>query len=67
MCCFIIFFLHLRICRAYHEKGEKQLLDYLDYYRLSKGYMVVFNFNKKKETGIRNVRFGDKILVEAFL
>ncbi len=53
--------------RAYHEKGEKQLLDYLDYYRLSKGYMVVFNFNKKKETGIRNVRFGDKILVEAFL
>ena len=45
----------------------KQLLDYLDYYRLSKGYMVVFNFNKKKETGIRNVRFGDKILVEAFL
>ena len=30
---------------AYHERREKQLWDYLDYYHLKKGYMLSFNFN----------------------
>ena len=49
----------------YNERGEEQLLDYLDYYRIGEGYMLGFNFNKKKETGVKEVRMGDKIIVEA--
>ena len=50
---------------AYREKGEKQLADYLDHYRLKKGYMLTFNFNKKKTAGIRTVVCGDKVITEA--
>lgn len=50
---------------AYNLRGEQQLTDYLDYYHLRKGYMISFNFNKKKKTGVKELRFGDKILVEA--
>ncbi|MCD7820149.1 MAG: 9-O-acetyl-N-acetylneuraminate esterase, partial [Lachnospiraceae bacterium] len=50
---------------AYNQRGEKQLSDYLDYYHLSKGYMLSFNFNKKKEIGLREIRIGNKLLVEA--
>ena len=49
----------------YNERGEEQLLNYLDYYRIGEGYMLSFNFNKKKETGVKEVRMGDKIIVEA--
>ncbi len=49
----------------YNERGEEQLLDYLDYYRIREGYMLSFNFNKKKETGVKEVRMGDKTIVEA--
>ena len=50
---------------AYKERGEEQLSDYLDYYHLKKGYMLSFNFNKKKEIGVKDIVFGDKLLVEA--
>lgn len=50
---------------AYHERGEEQLIEYLDYYHLKKGYMLSFNFNKKKEIGVKNVMIGDRILIEA--
>jgi hypothetical protein len=50
---------------AYNERGEKQLVDYLDYYHLDKGYLLSFNFNKNKEVGVNEMVFGDKILVEA--
>ncbi|MCD8363204.1 MAG: AAA-like domain-containing protein [Lachnospiraceae bacterium] len=50
---------------AYNERGEKQLIDYLEYYHLNKGYMLSFNFNKKKEIGIREVSLGEKLLIEA--
>lgn len=50
---------------AYHTRGEKQLSDYLDYYHLETGYMLSFNFNKKKETGIKEIRLGRKRLIEA--
>ncbi len=49
---------------AYNERGEKQLCDYLDYYQLKKGYMLSFNFNKKKETGIKEIILGDRLLIE---
>ena len=50
---------------AYHRRGEEQLLEYLDAYRLKTGYMLSFNFNKKKETGVREIVMGGRILVEA--
>ena len=50
---------------AYHERGEKQLSDYLDYYHLQKGYMLSFNFNRKKEIGVNEISLGGKVLVEA--
>ena len=50
---------------AYNERGEKQLVEYLDHYHLQKGYMLSFSFNKTKRTGLREIRLGDKILIEA--
>lgn len=50
---------------AYHERGEKQLMEYLDHYHLNKGYMVSFNFNKNKKTGVNRIALDGKVLVEA--
>lgn len=52
---------------AYHREGEQQLSEYLDTYGLKKGYMVVFNFNQKKQTGVKVVYYGDKVLVEGMV
>ena len=49
----------------YNERGERQLLEYLDYFRRKKGYMLSFNFNKKKEIGVKEIAIGDKTIVEA--
>ncbi len=49
----------------YNHRGELQLLDYLDSYHLDKGYMISFNFNKKKEIGIREIVLGSKTIIEA--
>lgn len=48
----------------YNEEGEKQVREYLDFFNLTTGYMLSFNFNKKKETGVKRVEIGDKILFE---
>lgn len=50
---------------SYNERGEKQLFEYLDAYHLNKGYMLSFNFNKKKDVGVKEIPLGDKVLVEA--
>lgn len=50
---------------AYNKRGEKQITEYLEYYGLRKGYMISFNFNKKKEIGVKEIGVGDKVLVEA--
>lgn len=49
----------------YNRRGEDQLSDYLDTYHLKRGYMVSFNFNKKKDVGVRRIVIGDKVLIEA--
>ncbi|MCD8022840.1 MAG: ATP-binding protein [Lachnospiraceae bacterium] len=49
---------------SYNERGEKQLSGYLDYFHMKKGYMLSFNFNKKKSCGIREIVLGDKVLIE---
>ncbi|MCD8119185.1 MAG: ATP-binding protein [Lachnospiraceae bacterium] len=59
--------LELKLWRgnAYNERGEKQLSGYLDYFHMKKGYMLSFNFNKNKKTGIQEIVLGDRLLVEA--
>ncbi len=61
------FVVELKIWRGneYHMRGEEQLVRYLDDYHLSKGYLVSFNFNKKKQSGVYEIAVGDKVLVEA--
>ncbi|MDE7477159.1 MAG: hypothetical protein K2M91_04275 [Lachnospiraceae bacterium] len=49
----------------YNERGEQQLIDYLEYFHQKMGYMISFNFNKKKETGLKRIKIGDKMIVEA--
>lgn len=49
----------------YNRRGEEQIIDYLDYYHQKKGYMLSFNFNKRKEIGVRELQIRDKTIVEA--
>ena len=59
--------IELKIWRgnAYNERGEEQLSNYLEYFHLTKGYMLSFNFNKKKEIGVKELEIGEKVLIEA--
>lgn len=61
------FIIELKIWHGneYNERGERQLADYLDYYHKDKGYMISFNFNKNKITGVGTIKAGNKIIVEA--
>ena len=63
------FVVELKIWRgeAYHEKGEQQLANYLDYYHLDKGYMLTYSFNKSKNTSLTMKTIQDKTLIEAFV
>lgn len=49
----------------YNERGLQQITDYLDYYHKNKGYMLSFNFNKKKHVGVKEIQIDDKVIVEA--
>ncbi len=63
------FMIELKIWRgrAYHEKGEKQLAEYLEYYHLDKGYLLSFNFQKNKTAGVKTMQVMGKTLVEALV
>lgn len=63
------FIIELKIWHGdvYHQKGEEQLVDYLEFHGLKIGYMLSFNFNKNKECGIKTIQYKDKVLVEAFV
>ena len=60
------FVIELKIWRGseYNERGERQLADYLDYFHKKKGYLLSFNFNQKKEIGVKELQIGDKTIVE---
>lgn len=51
--------------KSYHERGEEQLIQYLNYYHKNKGYMLSFNFNKNKKIGVKRIQLGEKLLIEA--
>ena len=63
------YIIELKIWRGdrYNEEGEKQIIEYLDYWKLDTGYMLSFNFNKNKETGVKRLEIGDKVLFEGML
>lgn len=48
----------------YNKRGEKQLTEYLEYYHLDKGYLLSFNFNKNKKTGLKEIKVDSKKIVE---
>lgn len=60
------YIIELKIWRGerYNAEGEKQISEYLDYWKLDTGYMLSFNFNKKKEQGVNRVQIGEKVLFE---
>lgn len=51
----------------YNSRGEQQIADYLEYYHINKGYLLSFNFNKNKQSGLQTIEIGDKIIVEAIV
>ena len=49
--------------RQYNYDGKAQLAGYLEQYRLDRGYLLTFNFNKNKQTGIiESICDGKRIL-----
>lgn len=48
----------------YNQRGEQQIIDFLNRFGLTIGYMLSFNFNKNKETGVKRLQIGDKVLFE---
>lgn len=63
------YIIELKIWRGerYNVEGEKQIREYLDYFGLDTGYMLSFNFNKNKETGVKQVQIGNKVLIEGMV
>lgn len=58
--------IELKIWRGeeYNRRGEKQLWEYLDYYGKDKGYLLSFNFNQNKKTGIQEIILNGKRIME---
>ncbi|MBR3159170.1 MAG: AAA-like domain-containing protein [Atopobiaceae bacterium] len=60
------FVVELKVWRGprYNKQGERQVAGYLERFGLDVGYMLSFNFNKRKEPGMRRVALGNKVLWE---
>lgn len=52
---------------AYERKGIEQLAGYLEEYHLGKGYLLIFNFNKKKQAGLKIVQCAGKDILEVIV
>lgn len=48
----------------YTAEGEKQLIGYLNTWKLNTGYLISFNFDKKKKPGVERIQMGNKNLFE---
>ena len=61
------YIIEMKIWRGqeYLDRGEQQLAAYLDDYHASKGYLLSFNFNQRKKTGVHEITVGDKTIIEA--
>lgn len=49
----------------YNKRGRQQLFEYLETYRKEKGYLLSFNFNKNKRTGVHEIEYQGKRILEA--
>ena len=60
------FIIELKIWHGaeYHDRGKKQLFEYLNYYDEEKGYLLSFNFNKNKKIGIQELEYDGKRIFE---
>ena len=60
------FIVEMKIWRGeeYSRRGEMKLAGYLGDYRLDKGYLLSFNFNKNKVVGTRSICCGGKTILE---
>lgn len=63
------FIIELKIWHGqeYNSRGEKQLFEYLDAYHVNHGYVLSFNFNKKKKVGLQEIMVGNKKITEAIV
>ncbi len=52
---------------SYNKRGEQQLIEYLDYYHLDKGYLMSFCFNKNKQPGVHTVHIGEREIIEGIV
>lgn len=54
------YIIELKIWRGeeYHNRGERQLIGYLEDYQKNKGYMVSFHFNKKNPMAVQKHSHG---------
>lgn len=61
------YIIELKIWRGeeYNTEGEQQLSEYLDYYHIDKGYLLSFNFNKKKQSGVHIIELNGRTIIEA--
>ena len=61
------YIIELKIWRGeeYNTEGEKQIAKYLNYYHLEKGYLLSFNFNKNKKSGMKTIQVNGKTVIEA--
>ena len=48
----------------YHSEDEKQLTGCLDDRNLNTGYLLRFNLNKEKASGVRRIQLSDRVLYE---
>ena len=46
--------------------GKKRIVC-LDDYHLTKGYMVSFNFNKKKQVGVKRIEVDGRLIAETVI
>jgi hypothetical protein len=63
------YIVELKIWRGerYNERGEQQILEYMNHFDLTTGYMLSFNFNHHKEQGVKRVMIEDRVLFEGML
>ena len=63
------FIIELKIWRGneYHMRGEEQLFEYLEYYKQDRGYLLSFNFNKNKKSGIQDLEYHGKRILEVIV
>ena len=63
------YIVELKIWRGerYNERGEQQILEYMNHFDLMTGYMLSFNFNQHKEQGVKRVMIEDRVLFEGML